>query len=130
MSRRLSSLSRSVEGLVVHITGGASGMGRATARLFAEQGAKVAVSDVDAQGAQAVANEITEADRIARSFGLDVSDPSAITEVTAALVAEFGGLGCAREQCGDQPCTTGSKTMATRRPGRAGSGFCLPRTCG
>ena len=51
-------LSRSVKGLTVLVTGAASGMGRATARVFAAEGAKVAVTDFSAEGAQAVTAEI------------------------------------------------------------------------
>jgi 3-oxoacyl-[acyl-carrier protein] reductase len=53
-------LSRSVKGLIVLVTGAASGMGRATAHVFAGEGAKVAVTDFDAGGAAKVAGEITE----------------------------------------------------------------------
>ncbi len=52
-------LSRSVRGLTVLVTGAAGGMGRATARVFAAEGARVAVTDYAAEGAQAVAAEIT-----------------------------------------------------------------------
>src|SRR5689334_7477757 len=45
-------LSRSVKGLTVLVTGAGSGMGRATARVFAAEGAQVAVTDFDAVGAQ------------------------------------------------------------------------------
>jgi 3-oxoacyl-[acyl-carrier protein] reductase len=45
--RRLSSLSRSVAGRRVLVTGAASGIGRATAELFADEGAHVALVDVD-----------------------------------------------------------------------------------
>jgi 3-oxoacyl-[acyl-carrier protein] reductase len=46
-------LSRSVKGLTVLVTGAAGGMGRATARVFAAEGAKVAVTDSSAEGAEA-----------------------------------------------------------------------------
>ena len=49
-------LSRSVKGLTVLVTGAASGMGRATALVFAAEGANVAVTDYSAEGAQAVAD--------------------------------------------------------------------------
>jgi NAD(P)-dependent dehydrogenase (short-subunit alcohol dehydrogenase family) len=47
-------LSRPVAGLTVLVTGAASGMGRATARVFAAEGANVAVTDYAAEGAQTV----------------------------------------------------------------------------
>jgi len=53
-------LSRSVKGLTVLVTGAASGMGRATALVFAAEGANVAVTDLNAETTQAVAGEITE----------------------------------------------------------------------
>ena len=51
---RLSTLSRSVADRVVLITGAASGMGRATAHLFADEGAKVAVTDLGQDGVDLV----------------------------------------------------------------------------
>lgn len=78
---------RSVRGSVALVTGAASGMGRATARLFAEEGAHVAVTDVNADGAEAVALEIVAAGGSARGWALDVGDPDAI----ARVLAEIGG---------------------------------------
>ena len=51
-------LSRSVKGLTVLVTGAASGMGRATALVFAAEGANVAVTDLNAEATRAVAAEI------------------------------------------------------------------------
>lgn len=87
---RLTKLNRSVEGMVVHVTGAASGMGRATACLFADEGAKVALSDLDAEGVKAVAADIEGAGGECMPFGLDVSDPAAIQSVTDAIMARFG----------------------------------------
>lgn len=85
-------LSRSVKGLTVLVTGAASGMGRATARVFAAEGANVAVTDYDAAGADAVAKAITASGGTAKAWKLDVSDPSEIKRVVDAVAAQFGGL--------------------------------------
>ena len=61
---RLTRLSRSIAGRTAIVTGAASGMGRATAHLFADEGARVAVVDRAAEGVQRVVGEIT---RIART---------------------------------------------------------------
>ena len=54
VSGRLTRLSRSVAGKRVIVTGAASGMGRATAHLFADEGARVAVVDLDPERVLAV----------------------------------------------------------------------------
>lgn len=86
-------LDRSVAGKTVLITGAASGMGRATAHLFAREGAKVMATDLNGDGAEAVANEIQAAgfDTV-RAAALDVSDPAAIKTTVAATVETFGAL--------------------------------------
>ena len=58
---RLSKLSRSVAGKIVIVTGAASGMGRATANLFADEGAYVAVTDLDLSKVKIVVEEIVSA---------------------------------------------------------------------
>jgi 3-oxoacyl-[acyl-carrier protein] reductase len=85
-------LSRSVRGLTVLVTGAASGMGRATAWVFAAEGAKVAVTDTTAELAQAVAAEIVASGGAARSWALDVASRDNIHAVVAAVAAHFGGL--------------------------------------
>ena len=59
------------------ITGGASGMGAAQARLFASNGAAVCVADINAAGGQAVVDEITQAGGQALFAHLDVTDSGA-----------------------------------------------------
>jgi 3-oxoacyl-[acyl-carrier protein] reductase len=85
-------LSRSVKGLTVLVTGAASGMGRATAQVFAAEGAHVAVTDTMAELAQAVAAEIVASGGTARSWALDVASRDDIHAVVAAIAAHFGGL--------------------------------------
>ena len=67
-------LSRSVKGLTVLVTGAASGMGRATAQVFAAEGANVAVTDYAAEGAEAVAAEIVASGGTAKAWKLDVAN--------------------------------------------------------
>ena len=82
-------LSRSIAGRVAIVTGAASVMGRATAKLFAAEGAKVAVTDLDQAACEAVARECG---LNARPYALDVSDPDAITRVVAQIAEDFGGI--------------------------------------
>ncbi len=84
--------SRSVKGLTVLVTGAASGMGRATAEVFAAEGAQVAVTDYKGDGAEAVAASIVSAGGTARAWRLDVADKAAIDRVVAEVAAHFGGL--------------------------------------
>jgi 3-oxoacyl-[acyl-carrier protein] reductase len=85
-------LSRSVKGLTVLVTGAASGMGRATARVFAAEGANVAVADFAAEGARAVAAEIAGRGQIGKAWTLDVADRDEIKAVVGDIVGHFGGL--------------------------------------
>jgi meso-butanediol dehydrogenase / (S,S)-butanediol dehydrogenase / diacetyl reductase len=76
-----------LEGQRAFITGGGSGIGRATARLMAQEGARVAVSDIDGEAAEKVAAETS-------GFGmaLDVTDPEAMVSGVARAAEEMGGL--------------------------------------
>ncbi|MEP1423134.1 MAG: SDR family NAD(P)-dependent oxidoreductase [Erythrobacter sp.] len=87
-------LSRSISGHKAVITGAASGMGRATAHLFASEGAAVAVTDLDQSKCGAVAKEINEAGYSGRAFplALDVSDEAAIKVGIANIAKELGGI--------------------------------------
>src|SRR5688572_7527361 len=85
-------LSRSVKGLTVLVTGAASGMGRATARAFADEGANVAVTDLSAQGTQTVADEITAAGGSAKAWTLDVAKADEILKVVNEVAQQFGSL--------------------------------------
>jgi 2-hydroxycyclohexanecarboxyl-CoA dehydrogenase len=67
------------------VTGGASGIGAATCRRLAAEGARVAVTDVDLEGARAVAGEIDGA-----AFELDVRSTDSIAAAISAAEAELG----------------------------------------
>jgi len=90
----------SFEGKTALVTGAASGMGRSTARLLAQRGARVLVCDIVEDGAAAVAAEIGDA---ARSFAVDVSDPAACEAMVDAAVDAFGRLDVAVNNAGTKP---------------------------
>lgn len=81
-----------LEGKVAVVTGAASGMGRATAELFAREGAIVAVTDVADAAGKAVADEIVAAGGRANYWRLDVSDEPEVEAVVTDVVARFGRL--------------------------------------
>src|SRR6266849_1405787 len=85
-------LDRSVKGRGVLITGAASGMGRATAHLFAQEGALVAVTDVNDAGVARVVEEIRAEGGKAEGWRLDVCDAAEIKRVVAEVAKSFGRL--------------------------------------
>ena len=82
---RLTKLDRSVAGRVAVVTGAASGMGRSTAHLLADEGAAVAVVDRTAEHVDAVVTEITSAGGTAAGWTVDVTDAGAVDEVAARI---------------------------------------------
>ena len=84
--------SRSVAGSVVLVTGAASGMGRATAAVFAAEGAHVACLDIAADGVRDVADDLVRRGHSAKAWTLDIADPAAIKQVSDAVAAQFGGI--------------------------------------
>jgi len=89
---KLSKLSRSVSGKVAVITGAASGMGRATVGLFADEGARVAAIDVNAEVLDQVVTEVEKAGGDVRGWALDLGDKEAIVEAFAAITDHFGAI--------------------------------------
>src|SRR5438045_4721109 len=89
---RLTTRSRSVAGKVALVTGAASGMGRATAHVFADEGARVVVTDQHVDGVQAVVDEIVGAGAEAIGLPLDVRQPGRIDEVVQEVASTFGGI--------------------------------------
>ena len=76
---------------VAIITGAGSGIGRATALLLAEHGAKVAVADIDEETGATVCREINAAGGDAFFHATDVSDAAAANELVRATVERWGG---------------------------------------
>ncbi|MAT94608.1 MAG: 3-oxoacyl-ACP reductase [Halioglobus sp.] len=89
---RLSQLSRSIAGSVAIVTGAASGMGRATAHLFADEGASVAILDLNAEGLDAVTAEIREAGGDVLPLTVDLSSRAAVTQAVETVAAHFGRI--------------------------------------
>src|SRR5262249_5011422 len=82
-------MSQELSGRVAIVTGGASGIGRATVELFVEEGARVVIADVDAALGEDVAAKLGEAAAFKRT---DVADADQVQEVVDFAVARFGGL--------------------------------------
>ena len=81
---------RDMDGRVALVTGGGSGLGRATSLELAGAGAHVVVADVNTDGARATVKRITEDSGSAEEASLDVSDPAQVDRLLQRLFAEHG----------------------------------------
>jgi len=79
-----------LDGKCAIITGGAGGIGSATCRRFAAEGARVAVFDRDEAGAQKVAKEIEATGRKAQAFACDITDRQSVDAAVAASESALG----------------------------------------
>ena len=89
---RNSQLSRSIRGSVALITGAGSGMGRATAHLFADEGARVAILDVNAAALERVAGEIRGTGGDVLGITADCAQQSQVADAVEQAAAHFGAL--------------------------------------
>jgi acetoin reductase-like protein len=81
-----------LEGKTAIVTGGAQGIGRATAHRFAQEGARVVIGDLQEDGAKAVAEEIGKDGGEAFGMALDVRDRAQAQAVVDAAVERFGSV--------------------------------------
>lgn len=82
-----------LDGRVVVVTGGGGGIGGATCKRFAKEGAKVAVFDMNLAAAQKVAGDIQAAGGTAAAFQCDITDRAAVDAAVAAAEAQLGPIG-------------------------------------
>jgi NAD(P)-dependent dehydrogenase (short-subunit alcohol dehydrogenase family) len=81
-----------LEGKVAMITGAGTGIGRATARLFAREGAKVVVAELDAEAGEQTAQLIVQAGGDAIAIRTDVTEPDSIQATIDKAVRHYGAL--------------------------------------
>ena len=74
------------------VTGGASGIGLATVRRFAAEGAAVVIGDIDAERADAAASIVTETGGTALAVALDAGDPEQVRAMVTKAIERFGGV--------------------------------------
>jgi NAD(P)-dependent dehydrogenase (short-subunit alcohol dehydrogenase family) len=81
-----------LEGKVALITGAGTGIGRATARLFAREGAKIVIAEINAEAGEQVAHEITGAGGDVVAIKTDVTEPDSVQAAIDATIGQYGAL--------------------------------------
>ncbi len=89
-----------VDGKVALVTGAGRGIGEASARLFAAEGATVVVADIDGSTAEAVARSIRENGGQASAVQADVTAEESVAAMIAAVVERHGRIDCAHNNAG------------------------------
>ena len=87
---------------VAFVTGGGSGLGRATCEAFAANGASVVVADIDEDGGRETVEAIEEAGGTAMFVSCDVTDESSVQSAVASAVDTYGGLDFAYNNAGTE----------------------------
>jgi NAD(P)-dependent dehydrogenase (short-subunit alcohol dehydrogenase family) len=101
-----------VEVKVALVTGGASGIGRATALTFAREGAKLVVADMSEDGGQQTVHMITENGGEATFIQVDVTSTSAVEAMISKIVETYGRLDCAHNNAGISGAGIGGQQRA------------------
>jgi NAD(P)-dependent dehydrogenase (short-subunit alcohol dehydrogenase family) len=89
-----------LDGRIALVTGGASGIGRASALAFAGEGATVVVADVNQLGGAETVRRVTDAGGKARFVSYDVTNADEVAAMVADVLATFGRLDCAHNNAG------------------------------
>jgi NAD(P)-dependent dehydrogenase (short-subunit alcohol dehydrogenase family) len=89
-----------LDGKVALVTGGASGIGRATALTFAREGAKLVIADMNEDGGQQTVHMITENGGDATFVQVDVSNATEVEVMISKAVETYGRLDCAHNNAG------------------------------
>jgi NAD(P)-dependent dehydrogenase (short-subunit alcohol dehydrogenase family) len=100
---------------VAIITGAGSGMGRAAALLFAREGAKVVVADLDPKTGEEVAGEITKSGGEALFVSVNVADEAQVQRMVQAAVERFGAVHVLYNNAGIMPGDDGAVTDITEQ---------------
>ena len=95
----------SLEGQVALVTGSGSGIGRATARKLAENGARVAMADRNLSAVKTAKDELIAAGHNSIAIRVDISEPRSVQEMVDQTVAEFGQLNVLVNCAGISPRT-------------------------
>ena len=101
------------------VTGGASGIGRATALAMAREGARVAVSDLSEESAASTVALINQAGGQAIAIGADVAKEADVEAMVARTIAAFGRLDCAFNNAGISPRNVGPTGQRTHEMSQA-----------
>src|ERR1700744_447099 len=101
--RKGSRMAGILEGRVALVTGGGSGIGRATAVAMAREGARVAVSDLSKDGGEATVALINAAGGQSIAIAGDVGKEADVANIVARTISAFGRLDCAFNNAGVAP---------------------------
>lgn len=77
---------------VAVITGGANGLGKATALVFSEHGAKIVIVDINKESGDGVVSEITKEGGVASFINTNVSNSNDVNKMVDRVIADYGGI--------------------------------------
>jgi NAD(P)-dependent dehydrogenase (short-subunit alcohol dehydrogenase family) len=100
-------------GKVAFITGAAVGIGRATAVLFAQEGARLALADIDMTGLEETAQAASGGPAAPITIRTDVTDPDSVRDAVARAEAQFGKVDVLHNNAGGSTAQDGSVVDAS-----------------